>query len=351
MSSWLDRHWYGSAGVLKLLSPLEGVFSALAQRRRQAYQQQRKPSYRASVPVVVVGNISIGGTGKTPFTLWLLEQLKQRGLRPGVVSRGYGGKAPEYPFAVTAQSRPEQVGDEPLMLASHSGCPLVVDPDRGRAVRHLLQHHDCDLIVSDDGLQHYALQRDIEIVLIDGQRGFGNGHCLPVGPLREPPSRLEQVGFIVINGQPDSNPQLQSQLSALAVEETAVMALRPGGWRRLDGEAVELAPQSVHAVAGIGNPQRFYDTLGKLGFEVNAHSFVDHHRYQEEELQFEPELPLVMTEKDAVKCRAFSPDNRYYLPVTATLPVGFQDALLTKINQLVAASAEERPQDARNKDG
>ncbi|WP_421862785.1 tetraacyldisaccharide 4'-kinase [Motiliproteus sp.] len=348
MSSWLERRWYGSAGVLKLLRPLEMLFSALARRRRQAYLQQLKPSYRAPVPVVVVGNISIGGTGKTPFTLWLLEQLKQQGLCPGVVSRGYGGKAPGYPFEVTPESQPTEAGDEPLMLACRFGCPLVVDPDRGRAVRYLLERHDCDLIISDDGLQHYALQRDLEIVLVDGERGFGNGHCLPVGPLREPVQRLQQVDFIVVNGDP-SGPQVDG-LSRCGTG-AAVMRLEPGQWYRIDGQVAELAPQPVHAIAGIGNPKRFYDTLVQLGFEVHPHSFADHHGYTENELRFEPDLPLVMTEKDAVKCRAFNPDNRYYLPVSAELPDPFREALLTKINQLVAGSFEGRSQDARNKNG
>ena len=327
MINWLTKRWYSAQPPPAWLLPLERLFSHKAQQRRRAYQQGQKASYRAPVPVIVVGNISVGGTGKTPFTLWLLERLKQKGYRPGVVSRGYGGKAPEYPFIVTSDSSAHDSGDEPLMLAMRGGCPVVVDPDRARAARALLEHSDCDLIISDDGLQHYALARDLEIVLIDGGRGLGNRHCLPAGPLRETPERLLEADFVVVNGAgytPES----------VAFER---MQLQPQALHNLQHQQVDLGPQAVHAVAGIGHPERFFETLRGLGFSVQPHPFADHHAFCAEDLQFGDELAVIMTEKDAVKCRAFAADNRYYLPVQALLSEAFELRLLARIEQLLTA--------------
>ncbi len=332
MSGWLERSWYGSKPPLTALAPLEWLFSRVASARRSGYAGGKKQRYRASVPVIVVGNISVGGTGKTPFTLWLLALLSAQGYRPGVISRGYGGKAPGYPFEVTASSAASEAGDEPLMLVQRSGCPLVVDPDRGRAAAHLQALHGCDLIISDDGLQHYALERDIEIAVVDGLRGLGNGHCLPVGPLREPPGRLDEVDYVVVNGEGGAFHHPAGQR----------MILQPGSICSLNGEPVELPPQSVHAVAGIGNPQRFFDTLTELGYRVLPHPFADHHRYQARDLDFGDQNPVLMTEKDAVKCRAFGADNRYYLPVNAWLPTLFSEKLLSHIKTLMEASDYSR---------
>jgi tetraacyldisaccharide 4'-kinase len=303
---------------------LEWLFCSVAAARRSVYTEGKKTSYRAPVPVIVVGNISVGGTGKTPFTLWLLELLVDQGYRPGVISRGYGGKAPHYPVEVTASSCCVEVGDEPLMLVQRSGCPLVVDPDRGRAAAHLLALHDCDLIISDDGLQHYALARDLEIAVVDGQRGLGNGRCLPVGPLREAPERLDQVDYVVINGAS----------AEFDYPGGHIMTLCPGQVMTLDGNVADLPPQGVHAVAGIGNPQRYFDTLATMGYTVIPHPFSDHHDYRSEELDFDDDRPLLMTEKDAVKCRAFGSDNRYYLPITAQLPPLLAEQLIERINLL-----------------
>jgi tetraacyldisaccharide 4'-kinase len=313
--AWLTRRWYQSRPPACWLRPLATLYGALAARRRAAYARGTRPVWRAPVPLLVVGNISVGGTGKTPVTEALCDWLRAEGWRPGIISRGYGGKAEHYPLAVDATTPAALCGDEPLLLALSSGCPVVVDPDRVRAARHLLDHFDCDLIISDDGLQHYALGRDIEIAVVDGERGLGNGALLPAGPLREPPQRLATVDLVVINGGRWDYPGGHR------------MGLQPGGLRNLAGEPATLAPGSVHAVAGIGNPERFFATLAAEGFDPRPHPLPDHHPLCESDLEFADPLPVIMTAKDAVKCRAFAPYNRYYLPVSAQLPAAFFAAL------------------------
>ena len=340
MAGWLERAWYGDKSPLAPLSFIECLFIRVASKRRAAYASGEKRVYRAPVPVIVVGNISVGGTGKTPFTLWLLALLRSQGFKPGVVSRGYGAKADHYPQVVTAQSSAAEVGDEPLMLVQRSGCPLVVDPVRANAAAHLLEQYDCDIIVSDDGLQHYALGRDLEIAIVDAARGLGNGRCLPVGPLREPPSRLNSIDYVVVNGEPSNDGS-----KGFSHPGSFTMHLQPGTFRRLDGAVAELAPQPVHAVAGIGNPQRFFATLSRLGYQVIEHPFADHRAFQPQDLEFGDGLPVLMTEKDAVKCRAFAAHNRYYLPVNAQLPQAFADDLLSRINALVTTYRNIRKTD------
>lgn len=340
MAGWLERAWYGTTRPLAPLGLVEWLFMRIARQRRAGYACGDKPVYRAPVPVIVVGNITVGGTGKTPFTLWLLAQLRSQGYKPGVISRGYGAKAAQYPCEVGPSSAAAQVGDEPLMLVQRSGCPLVIDPLRARAAAYLLKHHDCDIIISDDGLQHYALARDLEIAIIDAQRGLGNRRCLPVGPLREPPSRLAEVDYVVVNGD-----ALSGGTDDFGVGAGHRMLLQPGGLRYLDGAAADLLPQRVHAVAGIGNPQRFFATLTQLGYEVVPHPFPDHRAFRSQDLEFGDSLPLLMTEKDAVKCRAFASHNRYYLPVDARLPQAFTDDLLGRINLLVATYKDFRKTD------
>lgn len=318
----LERAWYGDRPWLGVLTPVEWLFRRLADRRRQRYQRGVEPVWRAPVPVIVVGNITLGGTGKTPLIVTLIERLCQAGYRPGVVSRGYGGRAPGYPWVVTADSLADQVGDEPLMLVRRTGCPLVVSPRRSEACQTLLERFDCDLILSDDGLQHYALGRDLEIAVVDGARGLGNGRCLPVGPLREPPSRLREVDFVVVNGGTWHCPGSHS------------MALEPGALHTLGGTPAESFAGPVNAVAGIGNPSRFFDTLAGLGYEVIPRPFPDHHRFSARDLCFNNGFPVIMTEKDAVKCRAFASRNRYYLAVNAALPDAFFDALIGRLAAL-----------------
>ncbi|MCY1270647.1 Tetraacyldisaccharide 4'-kinase [compost metagenome] len=302
--------WYRGHPALALLRPLEWLYRSVARRKRAAFLSGQREAYRAPVPVLVVGNITVGGTGKTPMILWLIEHCRSRGLRVGVVSRGYGAKPPAYPWRVRADQQAGEAGDEPLMIVQRSGVPLMIDPDRPRAVQALLAEEPLDLILCDDGLQHYRLARDLELVLIDAARGLGNRRCLPAGPLREPAERLAEVDAVLHNGAA-SDPAdgfsfvLQpTRLVNLASGETAALDRFPPG-------------QAVHALAGIGNPQRFFATLEALHWRPIPHVFPDHAAYDAGQLQFSPPLPLLMTEKDAVKCRAFAAPDWWYLAVDA----------------------------------
>lgn len=324
----LVQAWYQGSSWLTLLKPLSALFRWQAVKRRTAYQRGEKIAWRAPVPVIIVGNISVGGVGKTPLVACLVEALKEEGYKPGVVSRGYGSKAPGYPFIVTADSSSEQSGDEPLLLARRTGCPVVIDPDRASAARCLLDQFDCNVIISDDGLQHYALDRDIEIAVVDGQRGLGNGLCLPAGPLREPPARLDSVDFVVVNGEGFEQQAgahhmvlIPDQLVNLKTgERVAVDALAGGG--------------SVHAVAGIGNPERFFSTLNTLGYKIKPHAFDDHYRFVAGDIRFNDQLAVIMTEKDAVKCYAIANEYCWYLRVSAQLNSEFMSGLFTKLRMI-----------------
>lgn len=321
---WLVDTWYRPHPLRWLLLPPSWLYRMVTGLRRLAYRRGWLKRCRPAVPVIVVGNISVGGTGKTPFVIWLLDVLGQAGFRPGVVSRGYGGKARHYPMTVSHDSAAAEAGDEPVLIACRSACPVVVAPDRCRAARQLLAQHDCDVIVSDDGLQHYALQRDIEIAIIDAGRRFGNKLCLPAGPLREPMSRLSHVDFIIYHGE-DAGDHFQMQLEA-----DALVNLADNG-RRLPLYA--LREQEVHAVAGIGHPQRFFDQLSRAGLIVHPHPFADHHQFSAADLDFGDTLPVLMTEKDAVKCRQLAADNWWYLPVTARLTESLSQAILTQLEE------------------
>ena len=310
LSDRLLRAWYTGHPLLALLRPLECLYRRVVERKRARFVAGEGEIYRPPVPLIVVGNITVGGTGKTPLILWLIEHCQRQGLRVGVVSRGYGAKPPTLPWRVTAQQSAAQAGDEPLLIVQRTGVPLMIDPDRSRAVKALLASEPLDLILSDDGLQHYRLARDLELVLIDNARGLGNGHCLPAGPLREPAERLESVDAVLYNGA-DSDTQSGF---GFKLQPTALINLRSGERQPLDF----FAPgQALHAVAGIGNPQRFFTTLEALHWRPVAHAFADHAAYSAEVLSFTPSLPLVMTEKDAVKCRDFASPNWWYLAVDA----------------------------------
>lgn len=327
----IQYRWYGRPGALSLLLPLESLYRAITALRRTAYARGWREVWRAPVPVIVVGNVSVGGTGKTPVVIALCAALKNAGFRPGIVSRGYGAKPPRVPFDVIPATPVAHSGDEPLLLARRTGVPVVIAPVRAEAARHLLRHHACDVIVCDDGLQHYALARDIECVVVDGARGFGNRHCLPVGPLREPLSRLRAVDAVLVNGGGALDvdvPQYPFQLQAMALTPVA------GG----DSEPVSAwlpARRYIHAVAGIGNPRRFFESLRRLGFEPIEHAFPDHHDFTAADFAFGDGLPVVMTEKDAVKCAAFADRRLWYLPVEAVLPDSLQAAIIGKIPALV----------------
>lgn len=345
MSSFLEKAWYRSAPWLLLLAPLSKLFGFLAARRRRQFEIGRRTIYRAPVPVVVVGNITVGGTGKTPLTIALAEKLMGAGFNPGIVSRGYGSRSPNFPLTVTADTDVSLSGDEALLLARHLNCPVVIDPDRPAACRKLLKDFpDCNVILSDDGLQHYALARDIEIAVLDGARGLGNGFLLPAGPLREPKRRLEEVDYVVINGDADNS--LAPHGYTMQLEETELVSLASGEhWAVTDINS----GQTVHAVAGIGNPRRFFDSLSACGFAIIAHAFPDHHVFRQEDIRFDDGLEVIMTEKDAVKCLDFcqSPDapgccqNCWYLKVAAHLPEEFFNTLLDRLKTLQSTAKTE----------
>ena len=307
---------------------MEWLYRLVVWLRRQGVKAGRRPSYRAAKPVIVVGNITLGGTGKTPLILWLIQHLRAKGLRVGVVSRGYGAHPPTWPWLVVAGASASVCGDEPLLIVERTGVPMFIDPQRSRAVAALLAAQDLDLVLSDDGLQHYALARDLELVLMDARRGLGNGHCLPVGPLREPTARLDTVDAVLWNGLAEDSPQG----FGLTLEPVALVTVATGQeW------PLSHLPQGqvVHAVAGIGYPQRFFNTLEQLNWRPLAHSFEDHAQYTAADFAFEPHLPLIMTEKDAVKCRSWAAPDWYYLKVQARPSVAFIDWLDKRLESLL----------------
>ena len=315
----LVNYWYRRSPWLMLLTPAALVYCGLVRMRRSFYRSGLLVRQRIPVPVVVVGNLTAGGTGKTPLVSWLVEFLRVSGYRPGVIARGYKGRARHWPQRVHADSDPRVTGDEAVLLAGRCGCPVVVGPDRVAAAQALLAQADCDLIVSDDGLQHYGLQPDVEIVVIDGMRRFGNGFCLPAGPLREPPGRLTEVDLVVVNGS--GGPGEYSMTMRL---EWAISLDRCIGSRALSS----FKGQSVHAVAGIGNPARFFADLRQAGIRPEEHAFPDHHAYVAADLEFDDDRPVMMTEKDAVKCRNFGLGNGWYIPVTIEMTAEFGGRLL-----------------------
>ncbi len=327
----LQRAWYEGHPALSLLAPLEVLYRRVVTAKRRKFLVGSAGSYRAPVPVIVVGNITVGGTGKTPLILWLIEHCRRRGLKVGVVSRGYGARPPSYPWRVLPEHSAAEVGDEPLLIVQRTGVPLMIDPDRSRAVRALLESEPLDLVLSDDGLQHYRLARDLELVLIDAVRGLGNRRCLPAGPLREPADRLRSVDAVLFNGaEADS-------------AEGYGFTLRPSRLIELvsdDAWPLDHFPpeQQLHAVAGIGNPQRFFTTLEALHWRPIPHPFVDHARYSLEQLTFSPALPLIMTEKDAVKCRAFALPGWSYLQVQAEPSAAFVTWFDTRLDRLLPQS-------------
>lgn len=314
--SRLVRAWYSGARWVALLAPLSWLVARAARRRRLAFLTGRRASWRAPVPVIVVGNIAVGGTGKTPLVVWLANRLREHGYAPGIVSRGYGGRRDREPLLVSAASDPRAAGDEAPLLAARTGCPVVVCGDRPSAVQHLLATHDCDLVIADDGLQHYALARDVEVAVVDAGRGLGNGRCLPAGPLREPASRLGEVDLVVVNGGP-ADPWPDA--AAMQVTPRAFVRLVSG--ERLAVEEFAARHPEVHAVAGIGNPARFAATLEQAGVRPLPHPLPDHHRFDGSEVVFDDDRPVVCTEKDAVKLRHLDspPGQCWYLEIDSVL--------------------------------
>ena len=324
---WFVDAWYREMYISTWLMPFSMIYVDVMRLRRFLYRIGVYKSVRLPVPVIIVGNITVGGVGKTPLVIWLAELLKQQGYRPGVISRGYAGAANHIPQQVNAAADPAQVGDEAVLLAERCSCPLVIGRDRPAAARLLLAEHDCDVIISDDGLQHYALQRDIEIVVIDGDRRFGNGYCLPAGPLREPPERVRQADLVVVNGGGDK----QANEYAMQCSGKQLLNLLTGERRAL----TDFAGSACHAVAAIGNPARFFQQLATAGLNCATLAFPDHYAYTAADLRFNDDLPVIMTEKDAVKCRGFASAKHWYLPVNAELDVAFSQQLLKLLKDKV----------------
>ena len=337
MERQLTQLWYREQPSASLLQPLAWLYQGITALRRRMYRSGWARSITAGRPLVVVGNLTVGGTGKTPLTIWLARALTAQGLRVGIVARGYGSRSGRGPRRVQASSLWQDVGDEPLILARRSGCPTVVGNDRLAAARVLVAD-GVDVILADDGLQHLRLARDCEIVLIDGARGFGNGRLLPAGPLREPIARLLRVDAIVVNGS-----AAHRSLGALPPGRMLTMQLHASEAVSVDERRRQplaaFRGQRVHAVAGIGNPQRFFTELQAHGLELIEHAFRDHHPLTAAEVAFADSLPVLMTEKDAVKCTAFADQRLWYVPVTAQLAAPDAQELLSRILPKVRGAA------------
>ena len=326
MQSWLDRQWYKNPSRLMvwLNYPLGSLFVALLAFRRFLYRIGIIGSWRGPVPVIVVGNITVGGTGKTPLVIWLVKQLRASGYTPGIISRGYKGVA-KVSKEVLDSDLASVVGDEPLLMARLASCPVWIGKDRPAAARGLIKAHpECDVIISDDGLQHYALQRDFEIVVVDGARMYGNQFMLPFGPLREPLSRLSSVDAVVLNGSESAKAgEFQMRLSG----DLFYSLVSP----KKTVQADYFYNKKVQALAGIGNPSRFFSYLRRLGLDVIEHRFPDHYQFQAFDLQMPGADIILMTEKDAVKCLHFARGNVWVLPVEAEVSGGLEDKVIGKI--------------------
>lgn len=332
LSHMIRRGWRHPRWVNRLLYPLSLGYAGLMSARRRAYGCGLFKRHKLPVPLVVVGNLSVGGAGKTPLVIKLVERFKSRGMNPGVISRGYRGCSPSWPREVVEGVDAEEVGDEPVLIFRRCRVPVVAGPDRLRSARLLLDRHGCDIILSDDGFQHLALARDLDIVVIDGEQPFGNGWCLPAGPLREPPAALARAGIIVVNGEPRPGPG-RGEFAMNAYVDRAV---------RMDGAQTrglgEFAGQTVHGVAGIGNPGRFFRQLEAHGIQVVSHEYPDHHRFTPADFAFaaNSHLAVLMTEKDAVKCEALTippatAGRCWTVPLRVTLPVDLLPAVFDRL--------------------
>jgi tetraacyldisaccharide 4'-kinase len=318
--AWFNRIWYGRERPPWWLLPWSALYGAVSGARRYSYVHGWVRGAQLECPVIVIGNLTVGGTGKTPLVCWLCEQLVKRGAAPGIVSRGYGGAA-EVARLLQPGDEAAVVGDEPLLLYRRSHRPVAVGRDRPAAAK-LLIAAGCDVILSDDGLQHYALRRDCEIVVIDGERRFGNGRLLPAGPLREPARRLATVDAVVVNG--DLRHVQGANELHMDLLGVAALALKGGAAKPL----AEFAGQTVHAVAAIGNPQRFFALLRAKGIEVIEHRLADHAALGRDDIYFADDRPVLMTEKDAVKCTQFAGSQHWYVPVSASFEARDAETLL-----------------------
>lgn len=323
----IEKSWYNKKPnwLAKLCLPFSGIYWFITSIRRVLYKNGLLKSFKLQVPVIVVGNITVGGTGKTPVVIYLVELLRQSGFNPGVISRGYKGHRDDDVLVVGLHADPKIVGDEAALMVNRLQCPIVIGKDRVAAGNYLQDKFPVDVIICDDGLQHYALQRDIELVVIDGERRFGNGYCLPAGPLRELPARLHKIDAVLVNGG-----------TALPGEFTVQMQGNEV-YNLHDPKCIcsvtKFLAQPVHAIAGIGNPDKFFQYLRGFGLTIIAHSFPDHHYYVENDLRFGDEYPILMTEKDAVKCQQFALHKFWVLPISIKLPVNCERKILQLLNK------------------
>ena len=326
MNNILQKIWYEDHPLYLLLLPLSWIYVLGTTIRQFLYNSGLLPTRQVDIPVIIIGNITVGGTGKTPLIIWLADYLKQSGFKPGIISRGYGGRAKKWPQQVRPDSNPSQVGDEPVLLAQRTKCPVAVAPARYRAALELQGLGTCDVILCDDGLQHLELHRDLEIAVVDGDRRFGNGHILPAGPLREATTRLESVDLVVANARAGKNEFLMeySPVSLISLNDET---------QTLDFE--KLRGIQVNAVAGIGNPQRFYSYLRGLGCQVIKREFPDHYDFRQKDIEFGNDYPVIMTEKDAVKCRSIAHENCYYLKIDVQMTNTFEHRLNVLLKDMI----------------
>jgi tetraacyldisaccharide 4'-kinase len=327
----VENIWYGDSPFYWLLLPFTWLFAVAVAVRRFAYSRNLKKARSVDVPVIVVGNISVGGTGKTPVTIWLAKALAISGRQPGIIGRGYRGSVGSEPLQATAESDPAVVGDEAILLATLCDCPVVVHPDRVAAARKVIEL-GANIVISDDGLQHYRLARDLEIAVVDGYRGFGNGSLLPAGPLREPVSRLKSVDTVLIHRHPEVEHDV---LRRSQDQRPLSFRLRAKGVSRLDDSELrqisEFAGTTVHAVAGIGHPERFFQMLESHGINVHRHPLPDHAAIIAEDIVFDDDLDILMTAKDAVKCHWLDTSNCWYVPVEIDFEGADADILLDRV--------------------
>ncbi|NOQ78780.1 MAG: tetraacyldisaccharide 4'-kinase [Gammaproteobacteria bacterium] len=338
----ITHYWQSINFVSMMLAPISFLFCSLVFIRRLCYRLGIFKSVSEKLPVIVVGNIYIGGSGKTPFVIWLVEQLKDAGYKPAVVSRGYGALNEKeadlpWPRLVNLQQDIRLFGDEPFIIHQATQCPVVVDPDRKRAVKKISRSTDCDVIISDDGLQHYAMSRFIEINITDARRLYGNGLCLPAGPLREGVGRLNSVDYIIYNISRGFAHKTVPQETIQYPEKTFSMEYELLLMKSLSEQTEQsmtlkdFKGKIVHAVAGIGDPEQFFTLLKNYGLIVIEHPFNDHYQYKKSDLVFDEPHPVIMTEKDAVKCRRFSLSDSWYLPIKAKID---HNLLIQIVNQL-----------------
>jgi tetraacyldisaccharide 4'-kinase len=327
-----SRYWYRASWhpINIILLPFSWLFQIISNLRKKCYQIGLFKIQKTTKPVIVVGNITVGGTGKTPFVIWLAERLRSLGYHPGIISRGVGGKRQKTPCVIDEYSKASDVGDEALLLAKKSGCPVVIGINRPNVLKKLLQDHECDIVISDDGLQHYRLGRDIEIALVDATRQFGNQQLLPAGPLREKISRLHEIDFVVVNGASSCH------ISGI---DTFQMRLEPIEFVSVKNEANRLPldaflEKKIHAVSGIGHPQQFFLMLQSMKLNIISHAFPDHYLYSRNDFDFAESDFIIMTEKDAVKCLSFADERFWYLKVNVHVSEMLEISLLKKLQAI-----------------